>query len=298
LQLSDILILVIAGLGAGYLAGLLGVGGGILLVPVLRMLAPSLGLPESHSFHTIVATSMAVVVPTALRSAYAHAARGSVDAPLFKTWAPSLALGAFIAGFMGGMLSTLVLSLVFASVASLLGLRFLMTPATKPTAETSAKSTPLDPITSHKAKSSFISIRALFGQNESIRRARMMGLGAVIGALAAWMGIGGGTLLVPTFQALRIGMHRAVGTSAALGIVVATPALIGWIISGWSLTSLAQGYLGFVNLYLLAVLLPCALSAAPWGVRMAHRLPDYALKRAFGCFLVVASVLIIIKAAY
>jgi uncharacterized protein len=267
-------MLLIAGLSAGFLAGLLGVGGGILLVPVLRFLAPSLGLEGSHSFHIIVATSMAVVVPTALHSARAHAKRGSVDWHLFKYWAPSLAVGAFGASFAGGWLSTLALSLVFASVASLLGVRFLTAPSAN-----MAAVLPVEP-------------------SKQLAKPTQVSLGILIGAIAAWMGIGGGTLLVPTFQALRMGMHKAVGTSAALGFIVATPALIGWIISGWSSTNLAQGQLGFVNVYVLLIILPCALFAAPFGVRVAHTLPDFGLKCAFGCFLIAASALILIKALH
>jgi uncharacterized protein len=263
--LIDLIILAVAGLSAGILAGLLGVGGGILLVPLLRLLADRLGLPPDHAMHIAVATSMAVIVPTAISSTRGHAQRGAVDQPILRRWGPAMAIGALAASLSGGWISTLGLSLVFALTAGFIGVRMALG----------------------------LGAREGAGQLPAIPQ--QIGLAGLIGAISAWMGIGGGTLSVPALSRFGTAMHRAVGTGAALGLAISVPALLGWIASGWPEYGFSVKQLGFVNVPIAAVLLPATLLAAPWGVRLAHHLPAAKLKRLFGVFLLLSAVAIILR---
>jgi uncharacterized protein len=247
------------GVLAGLLAGLLGVGGGIVIVPALRWLGHGLGLPAEHVMHIAVATSMAVIVPTTLRSAFAHHARGAVDIAKLIQWAPFAALGSFCAGLVAGRIPTQGLSLVFGIVALWAGLRMVLETKVAPNQ------------------------RQLAAWLERT-------IAASIGVLSCWMGIGGGTLSVPTLSWLGVPPHRAVGTGAALGAAIAIPGLAGLVWSGLGVTGQTRWHIGFVDLELLVVLLPFSLLMAPVGVMLAHRLPAASLKRVFGIFLCAASV--------
>jgi uncharacterized protein len=251
---------VIAAIGAlaGLLAGLLGVGGGIVIVPALRWLSGSLSLPASHVMHIAVATSMAVIVPTTLRSAFAHHARGSVDLAKLRHWAPFAALGSFVAGLAAGHIPTEGLSLVFGIVAVWAGTRMAAGRADR------RQPLQLTPVIDRT-------------------------IATTIGILSCWMGIGGGTLSVPTLTWLGMPPHHAVGTGAALGATIAVPGLAGLVWSGRHVADYTPWHLGFVDLRLMAILLPFSLLCAPLGVKLAHRLPAAQLKRVFGIFLCLAA---------
>jgi uncharacterized protein len=256
--LPELAALLLVGMLAGVLAGLLGVGGGIIIVPALRFLGPSLGLPDDHLMHIAVATSAAVIIPTSLVSARGHAKRGAIDWSLLKIWGPLMALGAGAAALFGGAISSGGLALIFALVAGLVGAQMAL--VAKPPAL--AQRLPAPPI--------------------------QAGVAGGIGALSALMGIGGGTLSVPTLNLFSYPMHKAVACGAALGVFISLPAFLGWIYSGWG-TQMPGPSLGFVNLLLVIVLLPPMLLMAPFGVRLAHKLPAAHLRRVFGVFLIFTS---------
>jgi uncharacterized membrane protein YfcA len=265
-----IALLLVLGIVAGLLAGLLGVGGGILLVPVLRALAGPLGLPADHMMHVIVATSMAVVIPTALSSTRAHARKGAVDAARLWRWAPAMAVGAFGAGVVAAWLPTAALAVVFGVVALGVGIRMAL--ASPPPAPSKPWPAGLE--------------RSIAG---------------VVGAISSWMGIGGGTLSVPLLNAGGLAMHRAVGTGAALGLAVSLPAFVGWTLAGttdaeWLAQRPSGGlYLGYIDGWIALVLVPTMVLAAPWGATLAHRLPAARLRRLFGGFLALAALGILVR---
>lgn len=261
-------ILAAAGVAAGLLAGLLGVGGGIVLVPVLDLAFGAVGVPEQWRMHLAVGTSLASIVPTALSSARAHRSRGSVDLAVAATWSWAIAVGATLGAWVAAGVGGAVLSAVFGVVALLAGLRMIL--------QREAEAGDRD-------------------RHPAARRWLPLPLG--IGLVSAMMGIGGGTLSVPALTALGLPVHRAVGTSAWLGLWIALPAAIAFAWLGRGATQLPPLSLGYVNLLALAVLLPMTVLAAPLGARLAHRLSRRQLSLAFGLFLLVTAGRMLYRAA-
>lgn len=251
-------ILAGAGVAAGLLAGLLGVGGGIVLVPVLDLAFGAAGVADHLRMHLAVGTSLASIVPTALSSARAHQRRGAIDAGVARSWSPAIGAGAALGAWIASGVRGAVLSAVFGVVAIIVGLRMLGgdggASGSRDHAATSRKWLPIP---------------------------------VGIGTLSAMMGIGGGTLSVPVLTALGLPVHRAVGTSAWLGFWIAVPAALGFAWLGYGTPGLPPFSVGYVSLLALVVLLPATVLAAPWGARVAHGLSKRQLSVAFGAFLLV-----------
>lgn len=260
-------LLAVAGVAAGVLAGLLGVGGGIVLVPVLDLAFGAAGVPEAVRMHLAVGTSLASIVPTALSSARAHRERGGIDPAVARAWSLPIALGAALGAWLASRVGGEVLSLVFAAVALVAGLRMIGG-----------------------------SGAAGGGPDRAPARARWWPLPGVIGAISAMMGIGGGTLSVPVLSALGLPVHRAVGTSAWFGLWIALPAAAGFAWLGRGVPGLPAFSAGYVNLLALAVLLPATVLAAPLGARIAHSLSKRQLSIAFGVFLLVSALRMLYRA--
>lgn len=253
-------ILVLTGAIAGVLAGLLGVGGGIIVVPVLYSLLGFLDIDDSVRMHVSVGTSLASIVVTSIVSARSHHKRGAVDTELLKSWAIFICVGSILGTVVASAVDGPVLSAIFAVIALMVALYMAFTPAD-------------------------------FKIRDSLPGkwlGRISGLG--IGGISAMMGIGGGTLGVPYFNAFGYPVHRAVGTSAAIGLIVAVPAAIGFVISGWGIPALPDASVGHVNLLGLILIAPFTSLTAPLGVRLAHVLSPRALKLSFAIFLFATSV--------
>lgn len=259
MPLDAIALLIGAGVVAGFIAGLFGVGGGVIVVPMLRFLADALGWPPDQAMHLAVATSTAAVLPTAISSARAHLRQGTVDHALVRIWGPPMALAAVVAGALAAWVSTTGLTLVFAAFAALVGVR-MTAPGDWRWRDTLPS------------------------------RGSQRALAAAVGWLSAWMGIGAGTLGVPTLSAIGAPMHAAVGTAALLGVFVSAPALAGWLWSGASAPAVAGPSLGYVQLLPLAAMLLPMVLLAPLGARIAKSLPGRNLRRMFGVFLLCVSV--------
>lgn len=251
--------LIASGVIAGTLAGLLGVGGGIVLVPVLYQVFSALGVDEAVRMHLAVGTSLATIIPTSIRSVRAHAKRGAVDFALLKSWAPALILGTLAGTAIAGAISGPALTGIFASLVLI------------------------------------VAANLAFGREEwrlgsaLPKGAPAQALAASIGAISGLMGIGGGTFGVPAMTLFGYPIHRAVATSAGLGIIISIPGAIGFILSGWGKASLPPGSLGYVNLIGFALLTPTTVLMAPLGARLAHALPRKWLARAFALFLALTS---------
>ncbi len=263
-----VLLLAAAGVAAGVLAGLLGVGGGIVLVPVLDLAFGAAGVPEAVRMHLAVGTSLASIVPTALSSARAHWRRGGVDPAVALSWSPAIAAGASLGAWLASRVEGGVLSLVFAVVALAAGLRMVIGGGV------SAE-----------------------GRDRGAAHLRWSPLPVLIGTVSSMMGIGGGTLSVPALSALGLSVHRAVGTSAWLGLWIALPAAVGFAWLGRGSTGLPPFSLGHVNLLALAVLLPATVLAAPLGAKIAHSLTRRQLAMTFGLFLLVSALRMFYRAA-
>jgi uncharacterized membrane protein YfcA len=254
------------GIVGGILAGLLGVGGGIVIVPVLEVVLGLLGVPVEIRMHVAVGTSLAVIIPTSISSARAHNSRQSVDLELVRRWAPFILFGAIsgiiIASHVGGV----VLSAVFGIVALLVAIKMAL---------------PLDDVafTPHVPRGIATGI-----------------IPASIGTISTMMGIGGGTLSVPALTLMSTPIHSAVGTSALFGLLISIPGAIGFAISGWGNEQLPAGSVGFVNLIGFAVIAPATVIAAPLGAKLAHALSRRNLSLLFGLFLLLVSARMIYRA--
>lgn len=253
--LPDLALLVGAGVIAGFIAGLFGVGGGTVTVPVLYYWFTHMGISDDVAMHVSVATSLATIIATSLSSSAAHEKRGAVDHDILKLWGPFIGGGSIVGALLAGLLSGTEMRLIFGS--------FLV----------------------------FISGYMLFGKHGKVLRDSLpvanaqRAIAAFIGTFSSIVGVGGGALAVPTLASCNVPMQRAVGTSSAFGVIVAIPGAIGFIISGWGHEGLPPYSLGYVSLMGLLVLLPTTAMLAPIGAKVAHHLNRELLRRLFGGFL-------------
>jgi uncharacterized membrane protein YfcA len=260
-----LLILAASGVLAGFVAGLLGVGGGIVTVPVLEYTLRFADVPERWRMHIAVATSLAAIIPTSLMSARTHHARDAVDWALAKRWGVPVALGAAAGAFYASMAPVAVLTSVFGIVALLVAAKMLL---------------PLD----HLRLARTVPVGA-----------GGLSLAAVIGGLSAMMGIGGGTLTVPTLNLCGYPIHRAVGTASFFGILISIPAT-GLYLAADPAGTMPWGTVGLVSLAGLAIIAPGSMLTATWGARVAHSLSKRRLAQAFGVFLAVVAARMIYRA--
>lgn len=261
-----ILGLSLTGMVSGVFAGLLGVGGGSIIVPALAFAFAALNYPDDISQHMAVASSLAIIIPTGIRSALSHHGRGAVDVAILRLWAPFVFAGCLVGGLMAGWFSGDALRIAFAVLAFIIALN-IVTPFQQ---------------------------RLMGHLKGSPATHRIAAL--IVGYLSALMGIGGGSFSVPTIAAFGETMHRAVGTGAAIGIFIALGGTIGFIISGWSEPALPPLSLGYVNLIAFALVGGFSVLTAPVGAALAHRLEQKTLKYVFAVFLVVVGLNMIWKA--
>jgi len=252
--------LVISGVVGGLIAGMLGVGGGIVIVPILYHVLAGLGFDESLRMHIAVGTSLATIIPTSLSSLRAHAKRGTVDWALLKSWVIPMVAGVAIGTALAAYVNGRTLSLIFGIVALP------------------------------------VAVNMAFGK-ESWRLAERIppapagwSLPLGIGWLSSMMGIGGGTLGVPTMTLCNFPIHRAVGTAAAFGVIISIPATIGMAIGGWGAPGLPPYSLGYVNLLGFILIAPVSVLMAPAGAHLAHMMDQRRLKLMFALFIAVTAI--------
>jgi uncharacterized protein len=239
----------------GFLAGLLGIGGGMIQVPFLTWVLDTRGVPSELGLKIAIATAMATIVFTSLSSVRAHHARGAVRWPIVRAMAPGIVLGALVAG-----------GSVFAAIKGpALGLFFALFVGYSAT----------QMLFDRKPKAS----RQLPGA------AGQAGVGAGIGALASLVGAGGAFMSVPFMVWCNVPIQQAVGTSAALGFPVALAATAGYVIGGWSLAPALPGTVGYLYLPALAVVALASVFAAPWGAHVAHSMDTRQYRRLFAVLL-------------
>lgn len=263
-ELYDVIVLLVylAGAGgiAGIISGLLGVGGGIVIVPVLFFVFAGLGIDEAVRMHLAVGTSLATIIFTGYISSRSHWRKGSVDTALLKSWGPAVAAGVIAGTILGSNVRGEVLTIVFAVVAALVAMNM----AFKPSAVSSKRALPKSPL-------------------KEI-------LGATIGVFSVMMGIGGGTLSVPIMSFFNYPIRLAVGTASALGMIIAIPGTIGYAWFGWGMSNLPPFSVGYVNLLGLIAIVPLSMITAPWGAKLAHTISPTALRYCFAIFLAATSI--------
>ncbi len=244
---------------SGVVAGLLGVGGGIVIVPALEFALQFAGVPPAWRMHVAVATSLATIIPTSISSARAHHARGAIDLALVRAWGPGMLLGALAGSLLAAQVQARVLAAVFGAVALLVALKMFL---------------PLD----HLRLAAQVPTGAAGGA-----------VSGAIGAVSAMMGIGGGTISVPTMTLLGEPIHRAVGTGALFGLLISVPGTAGYLLARPPV-ELPAATVGLVSLLGVALIAPGSILTAPLGARLAHALSRRALSRLFGAFLLVVAV--------
>lgn len=246
--------LLVLGCGGGFLAGLLGVGGGMVLVPFMTFLLSSRGMPAEHVVKIAVATSLATIVFTSVSSVRAHHAHGAVRWDIVRWLAPGIVLGSLLGAQLARVLPSRALAVLFGLFVGFSATQMFLDRKPRPS-------------------------RALPGSGG------MFGVGGVIGAISALVGAGGAFMSVPFMVACNVPVHRAVGTSSALGFPIALAGSIGYVIAGWSLHDMPAGTLGYLYLPALLTIASASVLMAPVGARAAHRLDVKKLKRVFATLL-------------
>lgn len=245
---------------AGVMAGLFGIGGGIVIVPVLEFALGYVGVDPAIRMHVAVATSLATIIPTSLSSARAHHRRHAVDVAIVRRWGFFVLAGALLGAWIAAQLHSRVLAIIFATLALLIALKMLVLPESR----NLTADVPRHPL--------------------------VLVIPVMIGCLSSMMGIGGGTFSVMTLTLFNQPIHRAVGTAALLGLVISLPGTVGFILSGWHDARVPPGSLGYVSLIGFALIAPATIMTAPIGARIAHSFSPKKLSMCFGAFLMLAAV--------
>jgi len=252
--------LLFTGAVAGILAGLLGVGGGIVIVPVLFHIFSGLEIDPAVKMHLAVGTSLATIIPTSIVSARSHYKRGSVDFDLFRRWAPFILIGTLIGSLIAVYVKGPVLTAVFAVIALCVAIHMAAAKEGFRIADALPKGLAEKPIPTF------------------------------IGGFSAMMGIGGGTLSVPTLTACNYPIRNAVGTAAAIGLLIAVPGTIAFIASGIDVPGRPPYSIGYMSLIGFALIVPTTMLCAPLGAKIAHTIKPRALRLAFAVFLGFTSI--------
>lgn len=264
IPLGDLVTLVVALLGAGLvtglLAGMFGVGGGAVIVPVLYQIFGFLNVPEDVRMHLCVGTSLAIIIPTSIQSFRAHRAKGKVLMEVLKLWAPPVVLSVIAGGAIAAFAPALVLKLVFVLVAGSNAIKLL------------------------SGRDDWRISNDLPGPTG------MRAYGVLIGLASSLMGIGGGAISNMILSLHNKPIHNAVATSSGLGVLISVPGALAYIVAGWpKMAVLPPLSLGFVSLLGFALIAPTSTLVAPLGAKLAHSMPKRRLEIAFGVFLLLVS---------
>lgn len=259
------LVLVFSGAVAGFLAGLFGIGGGAILVPVLYQFLGILDISDNVSMHVAVGSSLAIIAPTSIRSFLSHKAKGAVDMDLLKSWLIAVPIGVIIGSATAAFVSGSELRVIFALIAFI------------------------------------VSLRLLWGRDDWRLANDLPGnplrafIGIMIGFFSTLMGIGGGVFNNSFMTLCNRPIHQAIATSAGTGALIAIPGMVGFIIAGWGVPDLPPLSLGYVNMLAIALVIPVSIFAAPYGAHFAHKLSRQTLERAFGIFLLIVALRFVIS---
>jgi uncharacterized membrane protein YfcA len=266
LLIQMLVLLLITGAISGVLAGLLGVGGGIVLVPAFFYVFGALGFEGPQLMQLCLATSLATIIVTSVRSVMSHNKKGAVDWDILRTWAPGIVIGAALGVLVAASLRSGALQMIFGILALIVGLYMAL------------------------GKSSWRVSGAMPTGTK-----RMMS-SPILGFMSVLMGIGGGSFGVPFMSLHGVAIHRAVATAAGFGVLIAVPAVIGFLFVPIDPTSRPPFTIGAVNLVAFVVVIAMTLVTAPWGVKLAAAMDAGPLKKAFGVFLTLVALNMLRKA--
>ncbi len=247
--------LLAGGFITGILSGLLGVGGGGILVPILYALFAAIGVDDDIRMHLAVGTSLAIIIPTSLRSFYSHYRHGAVDMDVIRRLGPPVAAGVILGVIIASFVDSAFLKIVYVVAAGLLSLK-LFAGGARWQFGTSLPGNPVNSL-----------------------------VGGFIGVISTLIGIGGGVFISSYLTMYGRFIHQAVATSSGFGVVIAVPATIGYMLAGWGMPELPPGSLGYVSMLGVAIVTPASVLAAPLGVRIGHGISRRKLEIVFGVFL-------------
>lgn len=259
-------LLFVVGALAGVIAGLLGVGGGIVLVPAFFYVFTALGYGGPQVMQVCLATSLATIIFTSIRSVMAHNRKGAVDWEVLKTWAPGIVIGAILGMLAASQMRSVALQAVFGVLGMVVGLYMAFGRQSWRIAE----AMPVGPV--RAAQSS------------------------VLGFLSVLMGIGGGSFGVPLMTLYGVPIHRAVATASGFGVTIAVPSVIGFLFMPLDPATRPPLTLGAVNLPAFAVVIGVTMITTSYGVRLAHAMDPRPLKRIFAIFLILVAANMLRKA--
>jgi uncharacterized membrane protein YfcA len=260
-----ILLYLAAGSVAGFLAGLLGVGGGVVIVPILMFIFTAQHFPVDHMIHIAIGTSLASIMFTSVASLRAHNAHGAVNWAIVKRITPGILLGTLAGTFLVAKLPANLLKGLFIVFLFYVATQLMLNIKPKP-------------------------MRQLPGT------VGMFAAGGIIGLASSFVGIGGGALSVPFMTWHNVRMHNAIGTSAAIGFPIAVAGTIGYVLNGLTIENLPDWSLGFIHLPSLAGLVVASVLIAPLGAKAAHKLPVETLKKIFAvCLYIIGTKLLLIS---
>jgi uncharacterized membrane protein YfcA len=262
------ILLILIGAFAGVLAGLLGVGGGIILVPAFYYAFSSLGYNSPQLMQICLATSLATIIFTSIRSVLSHHKKGAVDWDILKSWAPGIVIGAFIGVFIAAGLRSDTLLLIFGTLALIVGFYMAFSQASWRLGEV---------------------------MPTGIKRAI---LSPIVGFLSVLMGIGGGSLGVPIMTLHGRPIHRAVATAAGFGLIIALPSAITFLFTPIPDAGRPPFNIGHVNIAAFLVIISMTMLTAPIGAKLAHSLDPKPLKRVFAVFLILVAINMLRKAYF
>ncbi|MDH5426231.1 MAG: sulfite exporter TauE/SafE family protein [Gammaproteobacteria bacterium] len=255
----EVLFLLAMGAVAGMFAGLLGIGGGIIIVPVLAMVFKGQGVNIDVLMHVAIGTSLATIVITSLSSVRAHNKRGGIDWAVVKT----MSVGVFVGGLLGAVVAKMIpgedLKLIFSIFMFVIAAQMYFGNVSKPHCTLP-------------------------------KTAGMLSAGGVIGMIASLMGIGGGSLSVPFLTWCNMNIRNAIATSSAIGFPIAVSGTLGFIITGWAVADRPVMSLGFVNVPAFFSIVVASTLFAPVGAWIAHRVSPVLLKRIFAGFLLILGI--------
>lgn len=264
-QWPIIAALIATGIFAGILAGLFGVGGGIVIVPVLYFLLQGFGVSPESAMMIATATSLATIVPTSISSIRSHHLKGNIDVALVKFWAPFILVMAVIGSYLAHSIRGNALVLMFACIAILVSLNMLFRAG---------------------APALVNQLPGKFGQAI---------MASVVGGLSVMIGIGGGTIGVPLLNAFNVRAHVAVGSAAVFGLLIALAGVITLLSIGTMPTDAPLGTWGLVNLPAFFLIIPLTMLFAPIGVKIGSKLDQQQLKRAFAIVLMITGIRMLIQ---
>jgi len=255
-MMSEWLIYPPLGVIAGIFAGLLGVGGGVVIVPILLFVFTTQGFPAHHMMQIALATSLGSIVFTSIASFMTHHRHGAVRWDIVMGITPGILIGSFSGTWLAAQLSTRALKIFFACFLYYVASTMLRNFKPKPSRQ----------------------LPGLLGMN---------GVGVVIGVVSSLVGIGGGSLSVPFMMLCNVPVHHAIGTSAAIGFPIAVAGTLGYVVNGLSIADLPTPHLGYLYIPALFGIALFSFFSAPFVAKLSHKTPVATLKRIFAVFLVI-----------